>query len=49
MPVLGSWVGLAALKLAQRQAEALHYGMRRQLLDSDRAVGDMLAFSGELE
>ncbi len=49
MPFLGSWVGLAALGVAQLGAEMLHSRMRRQLLASDRAIGDMLAFSGEIE
>ena len=34
---------------AQRRAERVHSRMRRQLLEADRRLGTMLAFSGEME
>jgi preprotein translocase subunit SecA len=46
---LASWAGTALLALAQRRAERGHSRARRQLLQMDEALGDMLAFSGRGE
>ena len=48
-PWLGAWLGRLALHWAQRRAERLHAGMRRDLLATDELLGDALAFSGEPE
>jgi preprotein translocase subunit SecA len=44
-PVLGH----AAFRLAQRKAERLHSRMRRDLLDLDEHLGNVLAFAGKGE
>jgi preprotein translocase subunit SecA len=46
---LASLAGRALLGLAQRRAESAHSRARRQLLQMDDALGDMLAFSGRGE
>ena len=37
------------LRARQKQVEAIHAQIRRDLLDADRNLGDLLALSGELE
>lgn len=37
------------LRLRQKQVEAIHARMRRDLLDADRDLGNLLAVSGEME
>ena len=49
MPIMGQWVGRAALGYAQWRAERLHARMRRDLLRQDEELERMLAFSGESE
>jgi preprotein translocase subunit SecA len=43
------FAGRQLIALAQRRAEAMHSRARRQLLQMDEALGDMLAFSGRGE
>jgi preprotein translocase subunit SecA len=49
MPVVGHWLGRLVMRDAQRRAEALHAWMRHDLLMSDEALGDRMAFSGRGE
>jgi hypothetical protein len=35
--------------MRQRSVERVHAGMRHDLLETDRKLGDLLAFSGQLE
>ena len=44
----GTFAGLL-FRRAQRRAERTHSRIRRRLLRSDRRLGDLLAFSGEME
>jgi preprotein translocase subunit SecA len=46
---VASWAGRTLLAFAQRRAESTHSRARRQLLQMDEALGDMLAFSGRGE
>ena len=48
-PVWGSRFGAWCMRLAQRQCEAEHSRIRRELLKIDRQVGKTLAFSGTNE
>jgi preprotein translocase subunit SecA len=43
---LANWLGAAVFGLAQWRAERTHSRMRRDLLDLDDYLGDILAFSG---
>jgi len=43
------WVGKCVFALAQMRAERLHSRMRRDLVDMDDYLGNMLAFSGRSE
>ena len=44
-----SWLGKAVFSIAQFRAERVHSRMRRDLLDMDDYLGNMLAFSGRGE
>jgi preprotein translocase subunit SecA len=46
---LPSWLGNSVFHLAQSRAERTHSRMRRDLLDMDEYLGNMLAFSGRGE
>jgi preprotein translocase subunit SecA len=46
---LPSWLGNSVFHLAQSRAERIHSRMRRDLLDMDEYLGNMLAFSGRGE
>ena len=48
-PVLGEWPARWLLRHAQRRAERVHAGMRRDLLKSDEKQSRTLAFSGRPE
>jgi preprotein translocase subunit SecA len=41
-----AWLGMLALRIAQRSAESRHRSERKALMLQDRQVGDWLAFSG---
>ncbi len=47
--VVGGWPRRIAMATAQRRAERLHSRMRRDLLKLDKALGNLLAFSGRME
>ncbi len=44
-----AWLGARLFRLAQRRAERTHSRMRRDLMDLDEYLGDVLAFSGRGE
>ena len=46
---LPRWLGRAVFRLAQWRAERAHSRVRRDLLDLDEYLGDMLAFAGRGE
>ncbi|MGD8789158.1 MAG: preprotein translocase subunit SecA [Burkholderiales bacterium] len=46
---LPEWLGKSVFSLAQMRAERVHSRMRRDLLDMDEYLGNMLAFSGRGE
>jgi preprotein translocase subunit SecA len=46
---LPAWLGARVFRLAQRRAERTHSRARRDLLDLDEYLGDILAFSGRGE
>ena len=48
-PLLGEWPSRWLLRHAQRRAERVHAGMRRDLLKSDEKQSRTLAFSGRPE
>ncbi len=47
--LIGGRLRMTVFNLAQSKAERIHSRMRRDLLKSDRKLGDMLAFSGKME
>jgi preprotein translocase subunit SecA len=47
--VLPHWLGSTVFSAAQSRAERTHSRMRRDLLDMDEHLGNMLAFSGRGE
>ncbi len=47
--VLPYWLGRSVFSIAQSRAERIHSRMRRDLLDMDEYLGNMLAFSGRGE
>jgi preprotein translocase subunit SecA len=49
LPRLPAWLGGALFRLAQWRAERTHSRARRDLLDLDEYLGDILAFSGRGE
>ncbi|MGB3645625.1 MAG: preprotein translocase subunit SecA [Mesorhizobium sp.] len=49
VPLLGEWPSRWLLRHAQRRAERVHAGMRRDLLKSDEKQSRTLAFSGRPE
>lgn len=46
---LGEWAGRLVVNLCQKRAEKLHAGMRAEMLKADENLGDILAFTGEME
>ncbi|MFM9970494.1 MAG: preprotein translocase subunit SecA [Burkholderiales bacterium] len=48
-PVCGRWLGMAAIRYAQRVTEKMHSRERKMLLKMDRQLGKTLSFSGRPE
>jgi len=46
---VSSWLGAVVFRFAQQRAERTHSRARRDLLEMDEHLGDMLAFSGRGE
>jgi len=46
---LAHWLGLGLFEWVQRKAERSHFRARTALLKQDSKLGDLLAFSGNLE
>ena len=47
--LLGPWAAAWCIRARQRRVERLHAQMRRDLMKQDRQLGNVMAFSGELE
>ncbi|MFT4782321.1 MAG: preprotein translocase subunit SecA [Paracoccaceae bacterium] len=47
--LLGPRAAGVFIRMRQRSVERVHAGMRHDLLETDRKLGDLLAFSGQLE